>query len=144
MQCSVIPLFSDGKTDVCMNAVICPSPLSQKPAGGSSCVLAVIVLEWPVPWGQSEAVGLNSGDPGPSTSQLFCLQDLPCFEAEGLPEVLGWLKVSGRGPVAACLHGGLRIQFQPLSLQLGKPSSRQERVSCCQRWWQDLPSFPLS
>lgn len=87
------------------------------------------------PLGTVCAAGLTSGDPEPSTSQPFCPPDLPCFEARDLPGARGWPQVSGRGPVAAFLHGGLRIQLQPLSLQMGKPSHK---------WWQDLPSFPLA
>ena len=37
--------------------------------------------------------------------------------------------MSGRGPVAAVLHGALRLPCQPLGSQVGKPSPRQKRLS---------------
>lgn len=119
----------------------CSSVLTFGPLLGASCD----GLCWSgLSLGDSRCCRANLGDPEPSTSQLFCPPDLPCFEAEDLPGVLGWPHVSGRGPVAALLHGGLRIQLQPLSLQMGKPSPRQERLSYCHTWWQHLPSLSLA
>lgn len=95
------------------------------------------------PLGTVCPAGLNPGDPEPSTSQLFCLPDPPCFEAEDLPGG-PWVASSVRERPCGCLSSwGVENPIPATQFTDGETKSQQERLSC-HKWWQDMPSFPFT